>query len=517
MGSSGSISASSHIRRWPNDVGNSYTATVSLPGSGASGHRHQAQLGGVALAPGVGQPRLVRRGQHLDDGHRRVGPGVPAGTAQRPGDQVDRGEAGQVGVDRLALAGEPDEHVPGQSVSRRPRPGLQVAGALVGGVGERDIGGGSAHRSRLDHEVVDGDARHVRARWHQVEAVADRTADQVAENLEQVDARTSRRGAAPAARWASRPRRSRRPRAWWPGRSRTSRARRRAAGRPARPARWTAACGRRRSRRSRPSTRPGRPGRAAWRRGRRPGRRGTPTRRRSARLTMLGWTSPSTQVSGPPAPASAPAIIRSGLWCTAIGQGSGWAGKLRGRPAPAGRPPAAEPGRVDAGGRQVEDRRPALPQCVHRGLDEPRRLAEQRLVDDQPEVGERHDVGAERGGPLPVGLLEVPRVHRAAGRGEPPGAVEHQGQGRASSVYGVRAEPHRAAAQALLVDERAAGVELARPSGGRDAGQPGEGRLQAGHGRGHPLRVAAGRGQLVPGRGQLVQGLLAPARGRRRR
>ena len=231
--------------------------------------------------------------------------------------------------------------------------------------------------------------------------------------------------------------------------------------------------------------------------------RGTPATWRSAMVTMLGWTSPSTQVSRPPAAASAPAIIRSGLWCTAIGQGSGRAGNSAVTRSPqVGRPELDPPGAW----RQIQDRRPALPQRAHRRLDELRRV-EQRVVDEQPEVGERHDVGAERGGPLPVGLLEVPRVQRAAGRGEPPRAVEHQRQRRAQAIQGVRAQPHRVAAQALLIGERPAGVELSRPPGRREAGQPGERRLQAGHGRGDPLRVTGRAGQFVPGGGQLVQGL----------
>ena len=158
-------------------------------------------------------------------------------------------------------------------------------------------------------------------------------------------------------------------------------------------------------------------------------------------------------------------------------------------------------------GRRIQDGRPALAQRAHGGLDDRWRLAEQCFVDEKPEVGERHGAGAEGSGSLPVGLVEMPLVERAALRGEPPGAVEHQRQRRADAVHGVRAQPHGVAAQALLVGEGAAGVELACPPGGRNARQPGERRLQARHRRGHPIRVAAGGGQLVPGGGQLIKGL----------
>ena len=81
-------------------------------------------------------------------------------------------------------------------------------------------------------------------------------------------------------------------------------------------------------------------------------------------------------------------------------------------PGQVGRPELGPPGI----GRRVQNHRPPLPQRLHRGLDELLR-AGQRLVDEQPDVGERHDVGAEGSGSLPVGVPEVPCVQRTAARG----------------------------------------------------------------------------------------------------
>ena len=228
----------------------------------------------------------------------------------------------------------------------------------------------------------------------------------------------------------------------------------------------------------------------------------------------LGWTSPSTQVSRPPAPASAPAIIRSGLWCTAIGQGSGRAGNCRCHPLPqvgcpeldpAGRPAAAPGSPTSAAAARLT------------ALDELRRVANSAsLTSSQTSANGTMSVPSTAAR-SPVGLVEVPRVQRAAGRGEPPCAVEHQRQRRAQAIQDVRAQPHGVAAQALLVDERTAGVELARPARGRDAGQAGERRLQAGHGRSDPVRVTGRRRPVRPGRRSARPGPFRPARGHRRR
>ena len=116
-----------------------------------------------------------------------------------------------------------------------------------------------------------------------------------------------------------------------------------------------------------------------------------------------------------------------------------------------------------------------------------------------------------------VGLLEVLRVLLANLGHEPPGAVEHQRQGVADTVEGVLAKPHGVAAQAFLIGERAAGVEFPGPPGRRGAGQPGESRLQTGHGRGHPLGVTGRGRQFRPGRRPARPVPFLPVPGRRRR